>query len=313
MDVRPLKTLKWLLGKIGPGFITGAADDDPSGIATYSQTGAIFGYGQLWLVWFTAPFMIVIQRMCGRIGMVTGKGLAGVILEHYSRRVLYVTVLLLVIANTINIGADLVAMASSAQMLIGLPFLFWLILITGSIIILEVFVPYRTYSKILKYLALTLFSYVLAALVVRLDWGMVLHATLVPHLELSADYLLNIVAVLGTTISPYLFFWQASQEVEEKKVNGQISDMSIGKPCVIRRGVVEMDWDTVGGMFFSQIIMFFIIVTTAATLHAGGITTIQTASQAAEALRPLAGDLAYLLFAASCGSGTGWSIGICRR
>ncbi len=297
-DVRPLKTLKWLLGNIGPGFITGAADDDPSGIATYSQTGAIFGYGQLWLVWFTAPFMIVIQRMCGRIGMVTGKGLAGVILEHYSRRVLYVTVLLLVIANTINIGADLVAMASSAQMLIGLPFLFWLILITGSIIILEVFVPYRTYSKILKYLALTLFSYVLAALVVRLDWGMVLHATLVPHLELSADYLLNIVAVLGTTISPYLFFWQASQEVEEKKVNGQISDMSIGKPCVTRRGVVEMDWDTVGGMFFSQIIMFFIIVATAATLHASGITTIQTASQAAEALRPLAGDLAYLLFAA---------------
>lgn len=297
-SIRFLKTLKWLFGKIGPGFITGAADDDPSGIATYSQTGAIFGYGQLWLVWFTAPFMIVIQQMCGRIGVVTGKGLAGVILEHYSRKVLYVTVSLLVIANTINIGADLVAMASSAQMLIGLPFLFWLILITGSIIVLEVFVPYRTYSRILKYLALTLFSYVLAAIVVRLDWRIVLHSTLIPHIEFSADYLLNIVAVLGTTISPYMFFWQASQEVEEKIVNGQIPDTGIEKPCVTRQGVVEMDWDTVGGMVFSQIIMFFIIVTTAATLHAGGITTIQTASQAAEALRPLAGDLAYILFAA---------------
>ncbi len=229
--------------------------------------------------------------------MVTGKGLAGVILEHYSRKILYITVSLLVIANTINIGADLVAMASSAKMLMGLPFMFWLILITVSIVILEVFVPYRTYSRILKYLALTLFSYFLAALVVRLDWGTVLHATLVPHIEFSADYLLNIVAILGTTISPYLFFWQASQEVEEKVMNGQIPDMGVGKPCVTRRGMAEMGWDTVAGMFFSQIIMFFIIVTTAATLHAGRITTIQTASQAAEALRPLAGDLAYLLFA----------------
>ena len=295
--LRLMKVLKGLLMKVGPGFITGAADDDPSGIATYSQTGAIFGYGQLWLVWFTCPFMIVIQQMCSRIGMVTGKGLAGVILEHYSRRVLYITVSLLVIANTINIGADLGAMASSAQMLLGLPFLFWLVLITGSVIALEVFVPYTTYSKILKYLALTLFSYVLASFVVKLDWGVVFHATLIPHLEFSADYLLNIVAILGTTISQYLFFWQASQEVEEEILNGQISDMGVGRPQVTRRGVAEMDGDTVVGMFFSQIIMFFIIVTTAATLHASGITTIQTAAQAAEALRPLAGDLAYLLFA----------------
>lgn len=295
--VQPLKTLKWLFGKIGPGFVTGAADDDPSGIATYAQTGAIFGYGQLWLVWFTAPFMIVIQKMCGRIGMVTGKGLAGVILEHYSKKVLYVTVSLLVIANTINIGADLVAMASSAQMLIGLPFLFWLVLITASIIILEVFIPYRTYSRILKYLALTLFSYVLVALVIRLDWKMIFYSTLIPNIEFSADYLLNIVAVLGTTISPYLFFWQASQEVEEKIVNGEISDMGVGRPHVTRRNVAQMNWDTIAGMFFSQVIMFFIIVSTAAALHTDGITTIQTASQAAEALRPLAGDLAYLLFA----------------
>jgi len=189
-------------------------------------------------------------------------------------------------------------MASSAQMLLGLPFLFWLVLITGSIIALDIFVPYRTYSRILKYLALTLCSYILAAFVIRLDWRLIFHATLIPHVEFSAAYLLNIVAVLGTTISPYLFFWQASQEVEEEIVTGRIPDMGVGKPCVTRQGVVKMDWDTIIGMFFSQVIMFFIIVTTAATLHAGGITTIQTASQAAEALRPLAGDLAYLLFAA---------------
>ena len=303
--VRPLKGLKWLLKKVGPGFVTGAADDDPSGVATYAQTGAIFGYGQLWLVWFTTPFMIVIQQMCGRIGMVTGKGLAGVILEHYSKKVLYVTVSLLVIANTFNIGADLVAMASSAQMLMGLPFLFWLVFITVSIVTLEVFVPYRTYSRILKYLTLTLSSYILAAFVIRLDWGLVFRTTVTPHIEFSADYVLNIVAILGTTISPYLFFWQASQEVEEKIMNGQIPDMGVKKPCVTRSGVAEMNWDTVAGMFFSQVIMFFIIVTTAATLHTGGITSIQTASEAAEALKPLAGDLAYLLFAAGI-IGTGF-------
>jgi NRAMP (natural resistance-associated macrophage protein)-like metal ion transporter len=295
--VQPPNALKWLLGKAGPGFITGAADDDPSGIATYAQTGAVFGYSQLWLVWATCPSMIVIQQMCGRIGMVTGKGLAGVILEHYSKKVLYVSVLLLVIANTINIGADLGAMASSAQMLIGLPFFLWLILITGSIIVLEIFVPYKTYSRILKYLTLTLFSYFLAAFVVKIDWNVVFHSLLTPHIEFSANYLLNIVAVLGTTISPYLFFWQASEEVEEEVMNGQISDIGAEKPLVTQKGITESIWDTRIGMFTSQIIMIFIIVITAATLHAGGATTIQTASQAAEALRPLAGNLAYLLFA----------------
>jgi len=183
-------------------------------------------------------------------------------------------------------------------MLFGLPFIFWLVLITGSVIFLEVFVPYRTYSRILKYFALTLFSYVLAALVVRLNWKVIFQATLIPHLDFSKDYLLNIVAILGTTISPYLFFWQASEEVEEEIMNSQIRDIGVGKPCVTRRGLAMMKWDTVIGMFFSQVIMFFIIITAAATLHTVGITTIQTASQAAEALRPLAGDFAYLLFAA---------------
>ena len=293
-----LNYLKRLFKKIGPGFITGAADDDPSGVATYSQTGAIFGYSQLWLALFTFPFMIVIQQMCGRIGMVTGKGLAGVIHANYSKPVLYFAVSLLVIANTINIGADLGAMAASAQMLLGLPFLFWILLMTGFIIVLEVFVTYKTYSKILKYLALTLFAYVFTAFIVKLDWGIIVQNTVLPQIKFSKDYLLNIVAILGTTISPYLFFWQASQEVEEAIVEEKIPDIGVGTPAVSWENVADMNWDTIIGMFFSQAIMFFIIITTAATLHAKGITNIETASQAAEALRPVAGNLAYLLFAA---------------
>jgi len=293
-----LNYLKKLFKKIGPGFITGAADDDPSGVATYSQTGAIFGFSQLWLALFSFPFMVVIQQMCGRIGMVTGKGLAGVIRTHYSKPVLYFAVSLLMIANTINIGADLGAMATSAQMLLGLPFLFWLFLMTGFIIILEVFVTYKTYSKILKYLALTLFAYVLTAFIVKPDWGIIAKSTVFPQIQFSGDYLLNVVAILGTTISPYLFFWQGSQEVEEEISDGKISDMGARKPRVTRKNVANLNWDTILGMFFSQAIMFFIIITTAATLHANGITKIETASQAAEALRPVAGNFAYLLFAA---------------
>jgi NRAMP (natural resistance-associated macrophage protein)-like metal ion transporter len=296
--VHMLKLLKKLFKKIGPGFITGAADDDPSGIATYSQTGTIFGFSQLWLALFSFPFMVVIQQMCGRIGMVTGKGLAGVIRANYSRPVLYFAVSLLVITNTINIGADLGAMAASAQMLLGLPSLFWLCLMTGAIILLEVFVTYKTYSKILKYLALTLFAYVLTAFIIKPDWGIIAKSTLFPQIQFSRDYLLNVVAILGTTISPYLFFWQASQEVEEEIVDGSISDMGVERPYVTKINVANMDFDTIAGMFFSQAIMFFIIITTAATLHANGITNIDTASQAAEALRPVAGNLAYLLFAA---------------
>lgn len=293
-----LNYLKKLCKKIGPGFITGAADDDPSGIATYSQTGSIFGYSQLWLALFSFPFMIIVQQMCGRIGMVTGKGLAEIIKTHYSKPVLYFAVSLLVIANTINIGADLGAMASSAQMLLGLPVLFWLCLMTGFIIALEVFVTYKTYSKFLKYLALTLFAYVLTAFIIKLDWGIILQNTVFPQLQFSEDYLLNVVAILGTTISPYLFFWQASQEVEEDVVEDKIPEVDVGTPAVTGNNVTDMNVDTIIGMFFSQAIMFFIIITTAATLHANGITNIDTASQAAEALRPVAGDLAYLLFAA---------------
>lgn len=289
--------LKKIVKKIGPGFVTGAADDDPSGIATYSQTGAAFGFSQLWLALFSFPFMVVIQQMCGRIGMVTGKGLAGVIRTHYPKPVLYIAVSLLVITNTINIGADLGAMASSAQMLIGLPSVFWLLLITAVIIILEVFVSYKKYSKILKYLALTLFTYVLTAFLSKPNWGTIFQSTVLPQIKFSSAYMLNIVAILGTTISPYLFFWQTSQEVEEEITDGKIIEMGVGKPAVRQRNVTNMDWDTIVGMVFSQAIMFFIIITTAVTLHANGITNITSASQAAEALRPVAGDFAYLLFA----------------
>ena len=216
MVVHMLKYLKKLFKKIGPGFITGAADDDPSGVATYSQTGSIFGFSQLWLALFSFPFMIVIQQMCGRIGMVTGKGLAGVIRIHYSKPVLYFAVSLLVIANTINIGADLGAMATSAQMLIGLPYLFWLFLMTGLIIVLEIFVTYKTYSKILKFLGLSLLAYVLTAFIVKPDWGIIVKNTVLPQIKFSKDYLLNVVAILGTTISPYLFFGRHHKRLKRK-------------------------------------------------------------------------------------------------
>jgi len=290
--------IKKLFKKIGPGFITGASDDDPSGIATYSQTGAIFGYGQLWLALFSLPFMIVIQEMCGRIGLVTGKGLSGVIRTHYSKTVLYFAVLLLLLANTLNIGADLGAMAASAQMIMGLPYLFWLFLITILILVLEVFVTYKSYARILKYLTFSLFAYVITAFVVVQDWGQILISTVLPQIQFSEEYILNIVAVLGTTISPYLFFWQASEEVEEELVEHKIEAMGIGIPIVTQQDIRNMDFDTIVGMLFSQTIMFFIIITTASTLNVHGITNIDTAPQAAEALRPLAGDLAYLLFAA---------------
>lgn len=282
----------------GPGFITGASDDDPSGIATYSQTGAQFGYNQTWVALFSFPFMAVIQEMCGRIGMVTGKGLAAVIKEHYTRRILYGAIFLLFLANTINIGADLGAMASAGQLLLGLPFIFWLLLITAITLFLEIFISYPTYAKILKYLTLSLFAYVITAFVVKQDWSRVGYTTFVPAFSFSREYLLNIVALLGTTISPYLFFWQANEEVEEEIAHHKLTASGEGAPLVNKGDIRNMRLDTIVGMLFSNLIMFFIIVTTASTLGTMGITEIESAADAAAALRPLAGNLAYLLFAA---------------
>jgi len=288
---------KHLAKRVGPGFITGSSDDDPSGIATYSQTGAQFGLSQLWTVPFTLPFMIAIQEMCGRIGVVTGKGLAGVMKKHYAAPLMYFSIGLLLVANIINIGADLGAMAASAQLVFGIPFYFWLIGITLFSILLEVFISYHRYVKVLKYLCLSLIAYIVVALVIDVDWGTVLKSMVTPSLQFNRTYLLNIVALLGTTISPYLFFWQASEEVEEEVEKKALKSMGKGIPRFNFSMIRDLRFDTALGMFFSQMITFFIILAAAATLGLAGITQIQTADQAAQALEPLAGPFASILFA----------------
>ena len=288
---------KTLLQKLGPGVITGASDDDPSGIGTYSQTGAQFGYNQLWLALFSLPFMTVVQEMCGRIGLVTGTGLAGNIRRHYSKWLLYVAVTLLFVANTINIGADLGAMAASAQLLIGVRFEILLLVMTAASLLLEVFVTYDVYSRYLKYLALSLFAYIATAFIIAQPWATIAYRTFVPQFEFSNDYLMNVVAILGTTISPYLFFWQADEEVEEEVKEDRLKAMGSGKPKFSLSSIKEMRIDTFIGMFFSNVVMFFVIVTAASTLAARGVTNVETAADAAEALRPVAGNFAFGLFA----------------
>ncbi len=292
-----MKKIKKFLRILGPGFITGASDDDPSGIATYSQTGAMFGFSQAWTALFSFPLMAAVQEMCGRIGLLTGHGLAGVMQRHYSKTLLYFAVSLLFIANTINIGTDLGAMAASAQLVFGLPFIVWLVGMLIITLTLEIFVSYKTYSKYLKYLTFALFSYVIAAFAVHIDWKSVLISTVIPRLQFSKEYLLNIVAVLGTTISPYLFFWQANQEVEEEIAHHRLRQMGAGQPRIGPSDISRLRIDTIIGMFFSNVVMFFIIVTTGATLFPHGINTIKSADAAALALKPLAGDFTFLLFA----------------
>ncbi len=280
---------------LGPGLITGASDDDPSGIGTYSQTGAQFGYSQLWTLLFTFPLMTAIQEICARIALQTGTGLAETIRRNYPRPVLYVCVLLLFFANTINVGADLGAMAASAQMLLGLPFLVWLVAITLLSVGLEVFVSYHRYARVLRFLTLSLFAYVFVVFVVPQNWGQALRNTIIPTIQFKSDYIFNLVAILGTTISPYLFFWQANEEVEEQIEEGKTSKRS-------RQGVsrVELKWmrtDVTAGMVLSNLVAWFIIVTTASTLFQHGINNIDSAPKAAEALKPIAGNLSYALFA----------------
>jgi NRAMP (natural resistance-associated macrophage protein)-like metal ion transporter len=281
---------------IGPGVITGIADDDPSGIATYSQTGAMFGFQQLWLAVFTYPFMISIQEMCGRIGMVTGMGLAGVIKKHYGRKILFGSIALLAITNIINIGADLGAMASSLQLIVPISFIGALLILTIITILTEVFIPYPTYVGILKYLALTIFAYIIAAFAIHQDWGLIFKTALVPHVQWSKEYILNVTAMLGTTISPYLFFWQADEEVEEELLSGKLQTMGKGVPKITKQDITQMRTDTAIGMFVSNLVTFFIIITAASTLGTHGMTSITSAAQVASSLEPFAGKFASLLF-----------------
>jgi NRAMP (natural resistance-associated macrophage protein)-like metal ion transporter len=291
----PLGKLKAYLKVLGPGLVTGASGDDPSGIGTYSQTGAQFGYAQLWTALFTFPLQAAIQGICARVALQTGRGLAANIRKYYSKPILYFYVFLLFIANTISLGADLGAMAASAQLLFGLPFLLWLAGITFLTAVLEIFIPYQQYAKLLRVLTLSLFAYVIGALFTSPNWGQALQNTLIPTLHLDQKYLFNLVAILGTTITPYMFFWQANQEVEEEIEAGRQSESQ-------RKGVTktELKWmrtDVISGAFFSNIVFWFIVFTTASSLNQHGITNIDSAPKAAEALRPLAGDLAYVLFA----------------
>jgi NRAMP (natural resistance-associated macrophage protein)-like metal ion transporter len=292
----PKKSTKTILQWLGPGLVTGAADDDPSGIATYSQAGAQFGYGLLWTVFLTTPFMIAIQLVSARIGRVTGKGLAANVMEVAPRWLVLALVSLLVMANTFNIAADIAAMAESLSLVIGGLNHEHALIFASTSILLQVFVPYRHYAPVLKFMTLSLFAYVATALTVEIPWSKALLAAIWPKPNLSADYLLMVVAVLGTTISPYLFFWQASQEVEEMnhgKVRRPLRDLPRdGDPELARIRV-----DTTAGMFLSNSIAFFIILTTASVLHANGVTNINSATEAAEALRPLAGNFTFLLFA----------------
>ncbi|MFZ1907610.1 MAG: divalent metal cation transporter [Burkholderiales bacterium] len=292
---RGLAELRLWLRKLGPGLITGAADDDPSGIGTYSQAGAQFGFATLWTLLLTYPLMVGIQLVSARIGLVTGHGVAANIRRLYPRWVLQPMIVLLLIANTINIAADLGAMSEALRLLIGGPALVYVPLFGAVSVLLQVNMPYPRYAPLLKWLVTALFAYVGTVFVIDVPWREVLVGTLVPSVSLKREYVLVLVAVFGTTISPYLFFWQASQEVEEQRAAG------FGGPLALERAREQLHRvkvDTYLGMGFSNLVAFFIMLTTAVTLHRAGLTDIQDSAQAAQALRPIAGEFAFALFAA---------------
>ncbi|MCX7097494.1 MAG: divalent metal cation transporter [Methylococcales bacterium] len=285
------------LKKLGPGLITGAADDDPSGITTYSQAGAQFGFNMLWTVLLTYPLMVGIQVISAEIGRVSGHGLATNIRQHYPAGLLYAIVGLLLIANTINIAADVAAMAAALKLMVGGFTHLYIIGFGVASLLLQMFIPYSRYVRILKWLTLALLAYVATVFVVHIPWPQVLINTVLPHLSWKPEYITTVVAVFGTTISPYLFFWQASQEVEEEHADPlarKLKDAPDQASANFRRIKV----DTVIGMGFSNLVAFFIILTTAVTLHLNGVTDIHTSAQAASALRPIAGEFAFWLFSA---------------
>jgi NRAMP (natural resistance-associated macrophage protein)-like metal ion transporter len=292
------KPLSRFLKILGPGLITGAADDDPSGIATYSQTGAQFGYGQLWTVPFLYPLMTAVQEACARIGAVTRKGIAAVAKERYGRTVLYIAVALIVAANTVNIGADIGAMAAALRLVIPVPFVLATLGFAVLMLLLEIFIPYKRYVPILKWLVIVMIAYPITVLLVHEPWGELLRATFLPHLQFSFAYIFILTGVAGTTISPYMFFWEASEEVEEEVEHGVA-----GKAGVSKRFMRRLRIDNALGMFLSQFVTWCIIVATGTVLYSHGVTNIATAADAAKALVPLvrsfpnAGLIAEIIFA----------------
>jgi NRAMP (natural resistance-associated macrophage protein)-like metal ion transporter len=326
----PAKARK-LLQVLGPGLITGASDDDPSGIATYSQAGARFGFDMAWTMLFSWPLMCAIQEISARIGRVTGRGIAGNLRQHYPRSVLAGLVLLLLVANTINLGADLGAMAAALQLVIGGPELLYVGAFALLCVGLEVFVKYERYVRVLKWLTLALFAYVGVAFVVDIPWGTVGDRLVAPHIQWTSHYITTVVAILGTTISPYLFFWQAEEEVEEVKEKDGAKPLERA-PRQARKEFARIRLDTYFGMGLSNLVALFIILTTAATLHTHGVTEIQTSAQAAEALRPIAGPAVFMIFALgivgtgllavpvlagsaayAVGEAFGWHVGLTRK
>jgi NRAMP (natural resistance-associated macrophage protein)-like metal ion transporter len=301
-----LLSFKEILKSLGPGLITGAADDDPSTIGTYSQAGAQFGFGMLWLALFQYPMIVVVQEMCARIGLVTGSGLAAVIKKKYSRKVVLTIASLILIANTINIGADIGAMAASVKLLVPqLPVVIATLSFTAFIIVSQVLIPYNKYVKILKYLTISLLAYVATAIIVGGNFKNLLLASIIPHFELTPAFAMMFVAIFGATLTPYAFFWQASEEAEEDVAKHKITEINrVGNsPRISKKEMMSMRSDVTIGMALSQLIMWSIIATTATTLNANNITDIQTADQAARALQPLvntfpdAGEISKTIFA----------------
>jgi NRAMP (natural resistance-associated macrophage protein)-like metal ion transporter len=295
---KPLHRAPWRpLGRLGPGLVTGAADDDPGGIATHSQAGAQFGLDMLWTIVATYPLMVAIQLVSARIGRVTGAGLCANLCRVFPRPLVMTLVLLLFVANTFNIGADIAAMGAAAELLTGFGAKLFTVAFAFASLGLQLFVPYHRYVQVLKWLTMALFAYVGVAFTVHIDWPRVLVRTFLPHLTLDRATLTMVVAVFGTTISPYLFFWQSSEEVEEQQVKHE-PDLLHEAAKAAELELARIRWDTIIGMGFANTVAFFIMLATAVTLHASGQTDVQTSAEAALALRPLAGDLGFVLFSA---------------
>ena len=324
-------SLRGMLKKLGPGLVTGASDDDPSGIGTYSQAGAQLGYGIGWTMLLTFPLMVAIQEISGRVGRVTGRGIAGNVCRHYPAWVLNIIVALLFVANTINIAADLAAMGDALKLLIGGPGFLYVLVFGVASVVAQIFLDYKRYSAVLKWLTLSLFAYVAALLVTKVSWGDALRGIAIPHVQWTSAFLTTLVAILGTTISPYLFFWQASQEAEDQRVDHNkqpLAEKHYGALKEFRR----IRADTIVGMAFSNLIAISIITIAAATLNATGKTDIETSAQAAEALKPIAGNFAEFIFALgiigtgllavpvlagsaayAIGEGRRWKVGLARK